>query len=630
MRRRDISTLLFGTAAAAAPSSARPAAQTYAAPCCAQTAAEASAKVVPKSMEYQEGDIRRYGASVAEPDNSDAINAALLVSAHHGNPAFIPGGVWKIASTLRATQSCSMCGVGNASIIAPQECDGITFETSGNYAVIGLSRFFRDFQLVGSNAADSTHRGLVVNFVAASTDRVNAVQFENLFIANFGTGAHLRGLWFSNFVGCHFYNCYYGIYFIGQNCVNTILNCSFDRATIRGLGGAWGISFQTIDGETTQSTNVIAGSIYFYDICIHVALAFDLKMEHCDLSAAQSIGAYIISTIGGCWLRDCWIETDNASATIGIKVADIQPSTYTSVHITGNHINCDIPHAGSQGILVGNNNAGIVINDNAVMGFDQAITLGASAYAVCKFNRIKCVTPAYSRASHALHLNSLATDDEIGPNEIIGGEKQATRMSTGDPRISVSAAASFPVGTPVQFDADVNGFAHGVTYFVLSSESNIITVGPTAKGPAISATGTSALNLCAAPLPLTFTGSTPRGLSFFGRGSFVMSLLGFTAAVSGIVEWVTSGKVVVLSARAPLTGISNTAAMSASGIPAFLWPATTQQLLANVQDEGAFTCGIARLSSSGELTFFKTPNLDVFTASKSKGLNALPLTYIYS
>jgi hypothetical protein len=164
----------------------------------------------------------------------------------------------------------------------------------------------------------------------------------------------------------------------------------------------------------------------------------------------------------------------------------------------------------------------------------------------------------------------------------------------------------------------------------LSSESNIITVGPTAKGPAISATGTSALNLCAAPLPLTFTGSTPRGLSFFGRGSFVMSLLGFTAAVSGIVEWVTSGKVVVLSARAPLTGISNTAAMSASGIPAFLWPATTQQLLANVQDEGAFTCGIARLSSSGELTFFKTPNLDVFTASKSKGLNALPLTYIYS
>ena len=86
----------------------------------------------------------------------------------------------------------------------------------------------------------------------------------------------------------------------------------------------------------------------------------------------------------------------------------------------------------------------------------------------------------------------------------------------------------------------------------------------------------------------------------------------------------------VLSAGTPLTGISNTTAMSASGIPVFLWPATTLQLLANVQDQDTFGGGLARLSSSGELTFFRTPNLEEFTASKSKGLNALPLTYIYS
>ena len=186
------------------------------------------------------------------------------------------------------------------------------------------------------------------------------------------------------------------------------------------------------------------------------------------------------------------------------------------------------------------------------------------------------------------------------------------------------------MGTPVQFDADITGFARGVTYFILSSGSGTITVGPTAKGPAISATGTGAVNVFAAPLPLAFTASTPRGLSFHGRGSFVMSLRGFATALSGIVEWVTSGKVVVLCARAPLTGISNTAAMSGSGIPAFLWPATAQQFLANVQDQGAFTYGIARLTPMGALTFFKAPNFESFTPSGSKGVNIMPLTYVYT
>ena len=300
------------------------------------------------------------------------------------------------------------------------------------------------------------------------------------------------------------------------------------------------------------------------------------------------------------------------------------------MHIVGNHITCDLPYAGSRGISIGHGNAGIIVNENAIIGFDQAITLGASASLVCKFNRIKCVTAAYGASSHAVLLDSLATDNEIGPNEIIAGTMQAARVSGGDAHISVSDSAPLPVGTPVQFDADINGFARGVTYFILSSGSSTITVGPTVKGPVISATGTGAVNVFAAPLPLAFTASTPRGLSFHGRGSFVMSLRGFATALSGIVEWVTSGKVVVLCARAPLTGISNTAAMSGSGIPAFLWPATAQQFLANVQDQGAFTYGIACLSSSGELTFYKTPNLDEFAASKSKGLNVLPLSYIYS
>ena len=448
MRRRDVPTVLFATAASGTMAISQTAAQTCAAPCSAQTVAEASAKVSPSKIEYPEGDLRRYGASISALDNCKAFNSALLVSAHGGNPAFIPGGTWRIATPIQATMNGSMCGVGNGSIIAPQNCDGIKFGNSGNYAVTGLSRFFRDFQIVGSNAVDSIHKGIIVDFAGPSTERVNAVQFENLFIANFGTGAYLRGLWFSNFDACHFYNCYHGIYFIGQNCANSIINCTLNRGDIRGSGGAWGVSFQTIDKETTQSTRIISGHIFFYDILINATLAFELQIEHVDLSAAQSIGVQIIATIGGCWLRDCWIETDNSSATTGVKVASIQPSIYTSVHIISNHITCDIPFAGSRGISIGHNNAGIIVNENAIINFDQAITLGASANLVCKFNRINCVTPVYSASSHAIYLDSLATNNEIGPNEIIAGAAQQAMMSVDAPNISVPASNPAAGGNP--------------------------------------------------------------------------------------------------------------------------------------------------------------------------------------
>lgn len=627
MRRRDIPKVLF----AAAASGSSPPSERYPSPPTAQTEAEARASLAPSRTEYQEGDVRRYGARTTASDNSDAFNRALLVSAHGGNAAFIPPGTWTITKPLYATLNSSMCGIGNASIIAAQDCDGMVFGNGGNYAVTGVSRFFRDFQLIGVRAPDSTHKGIVINFSASSTARVNAAQFENLFISNFGTGAYIRGLWFSNFVGCLFYNCYYGAYFIGQNCVNSIVNCTFNRGDIRSNGDSWGISFQTIDKESTQSTRIISSLVYSYDININALLAFELQIEHCDLSAAQSIGVKIIGTIGGCWLRDCWIETNKAAVTIGVQVLNIQPTIHTSVHITGNHINCDVPYPGSQGVVVGNSNAGIVVNENALIGFDLGITLGASAHLVCKFNRVSCVTSVYSATSHALLLNSLATDNEIGPNEVIAGETQVAKMQSGDARISVSDAASFPVGTPIQFDSSANGFTGGVTYLVTSSTPNGITVGAVESGPPIAPTGAASMAVFAAPLPLIYTAHTPRGLSFYGRGSFVMSFSGFAKDLSGAVDWISNGKFIALVAAGATTlvGPSNGHEMVAGGIPRFLWPAAVQQFAANLQDSGAAVQGVAQLSPSGVLTFFKSPNLDGFSASGIKGISNMALTYLY-
>jgi hypothetical protein len=601
------------------------------APIGAQTDAEVRAGVSPGRPEFQEGDVRRYGASIDAADNSASLNAALLVSANGGSAAFIPAGRWKITKSLNAMHDSCAHGEGNASVIAPQGCDCLVFGPAGDYPVNGLSRFFRDFQIVGDNSVDSPHRAIIIDFASRSKNRVVGVLFENLYVANFGTGAHVRGLWFANFIGCHFYKCYRGICFVGENVDTCVFSCSFNRADIRGAGESWGISFESIDGESTQSTRIISTLVYFYDILVNVLLALELQIEHCDLSAAQSVGVQINTTMGGCWLKDCWIETDKASATTGVKVANVRPDPHARVHITGNYLTCDVAASGSRGINVGSGNSGVIVNDNTIFGFDQAITLGASDHLTCKRNRISCVTAAYGPTSHAILLDSSAADSEIGPNEIIPGKSEAAHMVEGNAAVHVADSTLFPVGTPIQFEADANGFKRGAIYFVLSSSANSLTVARIAGGSPISASGGLPVGAYPTPQPLIFTAGTPRGLSFFGAGSFIMSMSGFGVPFTGMMNWSASGKLLALIPvdEEQLIGTSNSASMTANGIPAFLWPASPQTFYATVRDAGVSSVGVAKLSASGELSFYRTPNLEPFTASGQKGITAQTMIYAY-
>jgi hypothetical protein len=595
-----------------------------------RTAAELAADVEPKDTSFPEGDLRRYGGDVSALDNSGAINEALLVSANGGNAAFVPNGTWRTTKPLRPTLNSSLFGVGSASIIAPQANDGIIFGNGGDYSKRGLCRFFRDFQLVGANADDSSYKGIVVDFSAKSTARVNGVLFENIFVANFAIGVYARGFWFTTFSSCHFYNCYHGIYFMGQNIANSVLNCTVNRGTIRGQGGAWGISFQTTEGESTESTRILSGLVYAYDININAALAFELQIEHVDLSAAQSIGVQIIGTIGGCWVRDCWIETLNSAPTIGIKVASIQPSTYTLVHLVGNHINCDTPNVASQGIVTGFSNSGIVVSENAVIGFDQGMTLGASSHAICKHNRINCITSTYSPSSHGVFLDSLASDNDVGPNEIVPGKPQSARMRAAEPTIGVEDSRSLPIGTPVQFDTTANGFSADVTYFILSSASNSITVGSENHAPPIVASAGKSMRIFAAPVPIVFSVRLPRNLSLNANGSFVLKLSGFDSRVEGVVKWVINGRFVALSpAQDGLTGTSNSPQMIGSGLPDFLRPTTPQVFAAQVQDDGATLSGAGTVRPDGSIVFFTSLGLAEFKPSGRKGLGVASMMYVY-
>ena len=485
-----------------------------------------------------------------------------------------------------------------------------------------------------------------VTTIATYGGHVTCVNFSNIFISNFGTAVYLRQLWDSSFSNCFIVNCFYGFYFYGQTVAISISDCIIQLVAggITGTGGSWGISFQVVEGESCEGTHIRGGSIYGFNININVVLAFELQIEHVDISNAQSIGVDITVTNGGCWIRDCWIETNSASPTVGISINALSVPNFNDIHIVGNHINCDIPFAGSRGIVIKDPQFAVEIVDNYCNGFDQGITGVAAPNLVVRDNRIKCLTSVYSATSYAIQINSISRDNTVGPNAIVFGNGsigggvaeffQAARMAGGSANIGVANSKAFPAGTPIQFDRSQNGFFTGVTYFVIASAANVITVGPVAGGTTIAATGSAPINAFAAPLPLTFnTLITPPGLAFYGSGKFIMTLSGgFSVPPMGVVDWAANGRQVSINVNfaSTLSGPATTASMSGNGVPQFLLPVTEQLFQATVIDKGTPLYGMAKLTPDGTLTFFTTPAEGAFTPSGIKGVKTGPMTWLYT
>jgi hypothetical protein len=499
----------------------------------------------------------------------------------------------------------------------------------------------------GATTATWSH-GLSSNVTSSATygGHVTCINFSNIFIANFGTAVYLRQLWDSSFSNCFIFNCFYGFYFYGQTVTISISDCIIQLVAggITGTGGSWGISFQAVEGESCENTHIRGGSIYGFSININVVLAFELQIEHVDISNAQSIGVDITVINGGCWIRDCWVETNSASPTIGISVNALSVPHFNDIHIVGNHLNCDIPFAGSRGIVIKDPQFAVEIVDNYCNGFDQGITGIAAPNLVVRDNRIKCLTSVYSGTSYAILINSISPNNTVGPNAIVFGNSsigggvaeffQAARMASGSANIDVASSKAFPAGTPIQFDRSQNGFFTGVTYFVIASAANVITVGPVAGGTAIAAAGTAPVNVFAAPLPLTFdTSITPPGLAFYGGGKFIMTLSGgFSAPPMGVVDWAANGRQVSINVNfaSTLSGSTTSASMLGNGVPKFLLPVTEQLFQATVIDAGTPLYGMAKLTPAGTLTFFTTPAEGEFTPSGIKGLKTGPMTWLYT
>lgn len=395
-----------------------------------KTTVETNLSITPTKFIYAESDIRRYGATTVAADNSTAINTALRVSNGGGNAAFVPGGTWAITNPILLTGGSSIYGVGQASIIAPNGCDGLTFDNQGTYAG---TRFVRDFQINSTNG--TTNNGIICDFTAASGFRITQVTFSRLTIQNFKQGVFAHGMWNCNFDDCWGYNNYQGIWMYGQNIQCTIRYGFFQRQTagtpITGAGTQYGLNVTTdtlaSSTESTQSLKVIGWGAYAWDVNVNLALSLYTMIEFCDLSVAKVTGVRIVSCAGGTTIRDCWIQTNYglvSAATTGIELPALGSTINDPVLIDNCTIICDLANVGSIGINVGNNHNSVRIM-NCTIGevtspWAQALVNNNCNNMVAKFNTIYA-----SSVGISIHSSAVAVD--LGPNIVLSG----TQVFTG-------------------------------------------------------------------------------------------------------------------------------------------------------------------------------------------------------
>lgn len=139
----------------------------------------------------------------------------------------------------------------------------------------------------------------------------------------------------------------------------------------------------------------------------------------------------------------------------------------------------------------------------------------------------------------------------------------------------------------------------------------------------------AAIFLCAStPLALADVTSPITGIGY-QEGSFTGTTTGHATPATGTIYFVRVGKLVTLNVPT-LTGTSNAATFTVTGLPASITPARNQgRVLASIEDNTTVAEGYIAVTSSGTIAIAKslTASGSDWTTSGSKTLSSLSLSY---
>lgn len=115
-------------------------------------------------------------------------------------------------------------------------------------------------------------------------------------------------------------------------------------------------------------------------------------------------------------------------------------------------------------------------------------------------------------------------------------------------------------------------------------------------------------------------------LTSYDEGTFTVTGTGFTVAPTGTARYVRLGKLVLLEIP-DLTGTSNTTAFTLTGLPAGLVAAQATYRPLLVADNGVQQVGFVVVDGSTTLTLYPGAATFVWTASGTKTILAVALSY---
>ncbi|WP_309119258.1 glycosyl hydrolase family 28-related protein [Paenibacillus sp.] len=322
---------------------------------------------------YEGGlNIKWFGAK-GDGVTDDTAAIQQCVNAARTGTVYIPAGVFRVTSTVIIPELTSIQGTGYASQLLGSACDCLTFTVSNGLSPVVVEKF----AIFGSEAANYT----AINVPGtAQLQRTTGITFSNIYIAYYGTGMSLRGVWHSRVYGCYMNDVWNGIKVIGQSVKNVIDSCQIIRGggTITGSGDSMAIYVDaTFDYEPGGNTEhrpedlVITKTLTFgFDMGVNWVRCLYGVITECDFDYCRKYGINYLTTEGGLTISNNWIALTEGAALYGIYAGNFGvPGSIASCRIEHNTIG----HYGGTntqaiGIGIGWNQNNTTIEGNFISG----------------------------------------------------------------------------------------------------------------------------------------------------------------------------------------------------------------------------------------------------------------------
>ena len=310
-------------------------------------------------------------------DDSVAIQAALNSGA---TGIYVPNGTYKLLSTLNVPEGVSIFGSGANAIFKPRTVNCFLLQAS---SYIGNVQF-SNFTVLGDTANQYAFKYESL----AAGNRVTGVLFQNLTTGNIKPG-YFNGLWHSTFRSCTFYGCYTGIQFVGQNVKCLIDDCRILKGGT-GVGDSTGVYINGAispivtgsykRGEDIQIRNTL---IFGFDIAVDAVDVMYFAVTRSDLDYVQKVGVQITQADATCNVIGNWIAIDAATTSPFQGVSFVAlGSPRTSQAKVAENVCIGIAGAlQSEGVYVGGNQLGVVVDSNELRGFKYGVSLNGGAKA---------------------------------------------------------------------------------------------------------------------------------------------------------------------------------------------------------------------------------------------------------